>query len=192
MEYSRNFPIEEFDFIITDECHRSIYDLWRQVLEYFDAFLIGLTATPSRQTMGFFNQNLVMEYGHPQAVADGVNVPYNVYRIETKITEEGSTIEAGMRVDRRDRRTRTPRWAGVHGRWNHLRDVAGRTVGQRRYLAQVVWLNREKEHKPGASPSDVPDSKPRTAFLLCETPRAGSQLCPESADCRRISVEECV
>ncbi len=110
VEYSRNFPIEQFDFIITDECHRSIYDLWRQALEYFDAFLIGLTATPSKQTMGFFNQNLVMEYNHQQAVVDGVNVPYNVYRIETKITEEGSTIEAGMNVDRRDRRTRKIRW----------------------------------------------------------------------------------
>ena len=99
VEYNRNFPIEEFDFIITDECHRSIYDLWRQVLEYFDAFLIGLTATPSKQTIGFFNQNLVMEYNHQQAVADGINVGYNVYRIETKITEEGSTIEAGMTVD---------------------------------------------------------------------------------------------
>ena len=110
VEYSRNLPIEEFDFIISDECHRSIYDQWRQVLEYFDAFLIGLTATPSKQTMGFFRQNLVMEYGHPQAVADGVNVPYNVYRIETKVTEEGATIEAGMKVDRRDRRSRNVRW----------------------------------------------------------------------------------
>ena len=105
-----NFPIEEFDFIITDECHRSIYDLWRQVLEYFDAFLIGLTATPSKQTMGFFRQNLVMEYSHPQAVVDGVNVPYSVYRIGTKITEEGSTIDAGTNVQRRNRRTRKPRW----------------------------------------------------------------------------------
>ena len=110
VEYNRNFPIEDFDFIITDECHRSIYDLWRQVPEYFDAFLIGLTATPSKQTIGFFNQNLVMEYYHQQAVADGINVGYNVYRIETRITEEGATIEAGMTVDRRDRRIRSVRW----------------------------------------------------------------------------------
>ncbi len=110
VEYNTSFPIEEFDFVITDECHRSIYDLWRQVLEYFDAFLIGMTATPSRQTIGFFNQNLVMEYNHQQSVADGINVGYNVYRIETKITEEGSTIEAGMTVDRRDRRSRSVRW----------------------------------------------------------------------------------
>ena len=110
VEYNPGFPIEEFDFIITDECHRSIYDLWRQVLEYFDAFLIGLTATPSKQTLGFFNQNLVMEYNHQQAVADGINVDYNVYRIETRITEQGATIEAGLKVDRRDRRTRDVRW----------------------------------------------------------------------------------
>ena len=108
MEYNRNLPIEEFDFIITDECHRSIYNEWRQVLEYFDAFLVGLTATPSNQTFGFFNQNLVMEYNHAQAVADEINVPYNVYRIETKITKEGATVEAGAIVDRRDRRTRKP------------------------------------------------------------------------------------
>ena len=70
-------PIETFDFIVTDECHRSIYHLWRQVLEYFDAFIIGLTATPSKQTLGFFHNNLVMEYGHERAVADGVNVGYD-------------------------------------------------------------------------------------------------------------------
>ncbi len=87
--YNPAIPIETFDFIITDECHRSIYNLWRQVLEYFDAFLIGLTATPSKQTFGFFNQNLVMEYSHEQAVADGVNVGYDVYRIRTRITEQG-------------------------------------------------------------------------------------------------------
>src|SRR3972149_2804334 len=62
--YNPDIPLEMFDFIVTDECHRSIYHLWRQVLEYFDAFIIGLTATPSKQTLGFFNQNLVMEYGH--------------------------------------------------------------------------------------------------------------------------------
>src|SRR5437773_5126294 len=51
--YNSNVPIETFDFIITDECHRSIYNFWRQMLEYFDAYLIGLTATPSKQTIGF-------------------------------------------------------------------------------------------------------------------------------------------
>ena len=110
VEYNPAFPIESFDFIVTDECHRSIYNLWRQVLEYFDASLIGLTATPSKQTFGFFKQNLVMEYNHEKAVADGVNVGCDIYRIKTQITENGSEIKAGLFVDKRDRQTRKIRW----------------------------------------------------------------------------------
>ena len=111
VEYNPDIPIDTFDFIITDECHRSIYNLWRQVLEYFDAFLIGLTATPSAQTFGFFQQNLVMEYTHEEAVADKVNVDSDVYRIRTQITEEGSSVEAGQHIDRRNRKAKTTRWA---------------------------------------------------------------------------------
>ena len=108
--YNPKIPIDSFDFIVTDECHRSIYHLWRQVLEYFDAFTIGLTATPSKQTLGFFNQNLVMEYNHERAVADGVNVGYEVYRIRTQISEQGSKVEKGFYVDKRDKQTRKTRW----------------------------------------------------------------------------------
>ena len=111
VEYNPDIPIDTFDFIITDECHRSIYNLWRQVLEYFDAFLIGLTATPSAQTFGFFQQNLVMEYTHEEAVADQVNVDSDIYRIRTQITEEGASVEAGRHIDRRNRKTKTTRWA---------------------------------------------------------------------------------
>jgi len=108
--YNPEIPIETFDFIITDECHRSIYNLWRQVLEYFDAFLIGLTATPSKQTLGFFKQNLVTEYSHERAVADGVNVDYDIYRISTHISEKGSKVEAKQYIDKRDKLTRKLRW----------------------------------------------------------------------------------
>jgi type I restriction enzyme R subunit len=80
------------------------------VLEYFDASLIGLTATPSKQTFGFFQQNLVMEYNHENAVADGVNVGCDIYRIKTEITQGGSKVEAGFYVDKRDRQTRKVRW----------------------------------------------------------------------------------
>ncbi|QYG95581.1 DEAD/DEAH box helicase family protein [Iamia sp. SCSIO 61187] len=109
VDYQPALPIEAFDVIIVDECHRSIYGVWRQVLEYFDAFLIGLTATPGKQTFGFFNQNLVMEYGFPQAVADGVNVDFDVFRLSTAISEGGSTIEAGYWTTFRDRETRDER-----------------------------------------------------------------------------------
>ncbi len=108
--YNPAIPIETFDFVVTDECHRSIYNLWRQVLEYVDAFLIGLTATPSKQTIGFFNQNLVTEYNHERAVADGVNVGYEVYRIKTQVTEQGGKVEKGFYVDKRNKLDRSKRW----------------------------------------------------------------------------------
>jgi type I restriction enzyme, R subunit len=108
--YNAALPPDTYDVIIIDECHRSIYGLWRQVLEYFDAHLIGLTATPTKQTFGFFRQNLVMEYSHEMAVADGVNVDFTAYKIQTAITKAGSTIETNEFVGYRDRQTRKVRW----------------------------------------------------------------------------------
>jgi type I restriction enzyme R subunit len=112
VSYNPAIPVEFFDVAFIDECHRSIYSLWRQVLDYFDAYLIGLTATPAKQTFGFFRQNLVMEYNHEQAVADRVNVQFEVYNIRTKITEHGSKVEAGPQeiIGKRDRLTRQRRW----------------------------------------------------------------------------------
>jgi type I restriction enzyme R subunit len=110
--YNPNVPIEAFDFIVVDECHRSIYNIWRQVLEYFDAYIIGLTATPALQTIGFFGGNLVQDYSHDKAVADGVNVGYDVYRIDTQITSRGAKLakEPGLFIPHRDRRTRKKRF----------------------------------------------------------------------------------
>ena len=107
--YSPSLPPETFDLIIVDECHRSIYGLWRNVLEYFDAHIVGLTATPTKQTLGFFEQNLVSEYTYTQSVADGVNVDFTVYRIRTQVTEEGGVIEAGEIIPALDKRTREQR-----------------------------------------------------------------------------------
>lgn len=111
VSYNPAIPIESFDFIIIDECHRSIYNLWKQVLDYFDAKLIGLTATPDKRTFGFFNQNIVAEYTYEQSIADGVNVGYDVYEIRTDLTQRGGVIPAQEWVDHRDRQTRQKRWA---------------------------------------------------------------------------------
>jgi len=108
--YNERVPIEQFDFIIIDECHRSIYNLWKQVLDYFDAFLIGLTATPDKRTFGFFNENVVSQYTYEESVIDGVNVPYEVYTIETEISKNGGVIQSGWYVDRRDKLSRAKRW----------------------------------------------------------------------------------
>ena len=110
VNYNPAIPIESFDFIIIDECHRSIYNLWKQVLDYYDAFLIGLTATPDKRTFGFFEENVVAEYSYEQSVTDGVNVGYDVYEIETEVTKKGSRIKLKEWVDHRDRLTRKKRW----------------------------------------------------------------------------------
>ncbi len=104
--YNEKLPIEFFDVIVIDECHRSIYNLWKQVLDYFDAFQVGLTATPDDRTYGYFNMNVVSHYKYDDAVIDGVLVPYNVYTIETQIMKDGASIKMGMQVDMRERLTR--------------------------------------------------------------------------------------
>lgn len=111
--YTEKVPIEFFDFIVIDECHRSIYNLWKQVLDYFDVFQVGLTATPDNRTFGYFNKNIVSDYGYEKAVIDGVLVPYNVFSIETKISREGSKISLGENVDKRERLTRKKFWEAV-------------------------------------------------------------------------------
>ncbi|NQT56513.1 MAG: DEAD/DEAH box helicase family protein [Desulfobacteraceae bacterium] len=144
IEYNPAIPIETFDFIITDECHRSIYNLWRQVLDYFDGYIIGLTATPSKQTFGFFKQNLVMEYGHEEAVADGVNVNYDVYRIRTQITEQGSTVESGYYVDVRDRETREIRWEQLDEDLEYDANKLDRDVVAEDQIRTIVRTFRDK------------------------------------------------
>ncbi len=108
--YNEKIPPEFFDFIFIDECHESIYNLWRQVPEYFDASLIGLTATPDNRTYGFFKKNVVSDYSHEKAVADGVNVGNEVYVIETQITRQGAQIAARQQVEKREKLTRKKRW----------------------------------------------------------------------------------
>lgn len=109
VEYNPLYPPEFFDFIIIDECHRSIYNVWQQVLDYFDAFLIGLTATPDKRTFAFFNQNVVSEYTHEQAVIDGVNVSGDIYLIETDVSRNGAAITQRL-IEKRDRLSREKRW----------------------------------------------------------------------------------
>ncbi len=144
VSYNSSFPIEYFDFIITDECHRSIYHLWRQVLDYYDAFIIGLTATPSKQTYGFFNQNLVMEYNHEKAVADGVNVGYDVYRIKTEITEKGSKVDSGFYVDKRDRLTRIRRMEQLDEVLEYDNSALDRSVVAVDQIRTVIKTFRDK------------------------------------------------
>ncbi len=163
VDYNPALPIEAFDVIIVDECHRSIYGVWRQVLEYFDAFLIGLTATPGKQTFGFFNQNLVMEYGFPQAVADGVNVDFDVFRLSTAITEQGSTIEGGQGyvTSFRNRETRAERLELVDVDITYLANELNQRVVAKDQIRTIVRAFRDN------LPAMFPD-RDRTATGLLE------------------------
>lgn len=107
--YNEKYPPEFFDCIIVDECHRSIYNVWNQVLEYFDSFIIGLTATPDKRTFAFFNENVVSEYPREQAIIDGVNVGEDIFLIETNVGKNGAHIMK-QQIEVRSRLSRKKRW----------------------------------------------------------------------------------
>src|SRR5205823_707254 len=129
----------------------SIYNLWREVLEYFHAYLICLTATPSKQTIGLFNKNLVMEYGHEHAVTDNVNVPYDGYKIDTGITVAGSGVDKGVYVEERDRlasaRAKTKRPAREAIRIHRHRRTRARVT----FLVSGQAYPTRKTYRPGSS-----------------------------------------
>ncbi|MBI4167713.1 MAG: DEAD/DEAH box helicase family protein [Candidatus Aenigmarchaeota archaeon] len=143
IDYNSKVPIEEFDFIIVDECHRSIYNLWKQVLDYFDAFTIGLTATPSKSTIAFFDSNLVMEYSHDEAVADQVNVDFTIYNIRTKITKTGSTISKGEIILKRDIRTRGKRWHVLEDEVAYTPEQLDRAVVAKDQIRKIIRTFKE-------------------------------------------------
>ena len=107
--YNEKYPPEFFDCIIVDECHRSISNVWNQVLEYFDAFIVGLTATPDKRTFAYFNQNIVSEYSREQAIIDGVNVGEDIFLIETNVGKNGAHIMKQL-IESRNRMSREKRW----------------------------------------------------------------------------------
>jgi type I restriction enzyme R subunit len=141
--YNPDIPIETFDVVIVDECHRSIYNLWRQVLEYFDAFVIGLTATPSLHTLGYFNQNVVAQYPYERSVVDGVNVGYEVYRIRTEIGERGATLPPGYTVPVRDQRTRRRRYETLDANLAYLPPDLDRSVTATNQIRTVLQTYRD-------------------------------------------------
>ncbi len=163
--YNPLLPIESYDVIVVDECHRSIYGVWRGVLEYFDAFLVGLTATPGVQTFAFFDQNLVTEYGHAEAVADRVNVDFDVFRIRTEITEGGGTVRAGFVTEFRDRLTRQQRLELVDEDVPYDAAELDRRVVAPDQIRTIVKTLRD------SLPTMFPDRERRSDGLLVNVPK---------------------
>ncbi|MDW5612408.1 DEAD/DEAH box helicase family protein [Mycolicibacterium sp. D5.8-2] len=154
VSYSDALPPETFDLVIVDEAHRSIYGVWRGVLEYFDAHVVGLTATPGKQTFAFFRQNLVSDYTYPESVADGVNVDFDVYCIRTKISDQGSHIDAGTIVPKVDRRTREQRLEALDDDLDYVPGQLDRAVTATDQIRTVLETFRDRlftEIFPGRS-----------------------------------------
>ena len=141
--YNAALPPEYFDVVVIDECHRSIYNLWRQVVEYFDAYLIGLTATPDNRTYGFFRKNVVSEYTHEEAVADKVNVGNEIYLIDTLVTQSGGTIEDKQLVEKRERQTRARRWEVQDERADYTATQLDRSVVNPDQMRTVIRAFRD-------------------------------------------------
>ncbi|MEJ5261371.1 MAG: DEAD/DEAH box helicase family protein [Ignavibacterium sp.] len=170
--YNPAIPIETFDFIIIDECHRSIYNLWKQVLDYFDAFMIGLTATPDKRTFAFFHENVVSEYTLKQSIADKVNVGYDVYTIETEITQNGAVLNAKQYVNLRNKMTRKKEWRQLEDEVVYEGNQLDRDIVNPSTIRQIIReykrVLREEffpERWIGLSPNDGEPEVPKTLIF---------------------------
>jgi len=142
--YNPAVPVELFDLIWVDECHRSIYNSWGQVLDYFDAGIVGLTATPTPTTMAYFDDNVVAEYTQEQSVFDGVNVGQQLYRIRTRVGTEGDTINAGEWVKVRDKTTHAIELRQLEDDFIYEAEKLDRAVLNKSQIRTVVRTFKER------------------------------------------------
>jgi type I restriction enzyme R subunit len=96
-----DIPIHAFDLIIADECHRGYTskdtNIWRSVLNYFDAVKIGLTATPASHTVAYFGSP-IYRYNVEQAVLEGFLVDYQAVKIKSNVRIKGIFLKEGEKV----------------------------------------------------------------------------------------------
>ena len=140
--YNKKYPPEFFDCIIVDECHRSIYNVWSQVLSYFDAFIVGLTATPDNRTFAFFDENIVSEYPREEAIVDGVNVGEDIFVIETKVGKSGAHLMKQL-IEYRDRLSRAKRWKQMDEDINYAPSQLDRDIVNTSQIRTVIRTFKE-------------------------------------------------
>lgn len=140
--YNEKYPPEFFDCIIVDECHRSIYNVWSQVLAYFDAFIVGLTATPDNRTFAFFNENIVSEYSREEAIVDSVNVGEDIFLIETKVSKSGAYLMKQL-IEYRDRLSRSKRWKQMDEDVNYVPSQLDRDIVNTSQIRTVIRTFKE-------------------------------------------------
>jgi type I restriction enzyme R subunit len=96
-----NIPINAFDVVIADECHRGYttaeYSVWRSTLDHFDAIKIGLTATPAAHTKAYF-RDVVYRYEYERAVREGHLVDYDAVAVKSDVRLNGIFLNEGEEV----------------------------------------------------------------------------------------------
>ncbi len=136
-----DIPIHAFDLVIADECHRgytaSETGKYRETLSHFDAFKLGVTATPAAHTAAYFGEPIYY-YKYEQAVRDGWLVDYDPIIIQSQVAVRGAFLREGEAVALQDRETGRIRYeelederdlpaAELHQAWtapDHVRKVA--------------------------------------------------------------------
>ncbi len=160
-------PPDFFDLIIVDECHRSIYGKWQQVLKYFNsAKIIGLTATPTPEAEAFFNGNFVANYTFEDSVRDGVNVPPRVYRIKTEVSENGGTIAENEKVYKKSKFTGKKEVVSNENEQQYTANQLDRSVVNITEINKVVKAYKDSIYK-SLYPDRFPDWNyiPKTLFF---------------------------
>jgi type I restriction enzyme, R subunit len=145
-EGRRQFGPGHFDLVIIDEAHRSVYQKYRAIFEYFDSFLVGLTATPKDEvdhnTYGLFDLEDGVPtdaYGLEEAVKDGFLVPPKAVSVPLKFQREGMKYDQ-MTDDEKER------WDAIE--WDEDGDIP-RTVepeALNRWLFNEDTVDKVLEH----------------------------------------------
>lgn len=157
-----DIPIHAFDVIIADECHRGYTskdtNVWRSVLEYFDAVKIGLTATPAAHTVAFFG-NPVYRYMVEQAVLDGFLVDYDAVKINSNVKINGVFLQEGEQVGKVDTETGQMQIEGLEDeRTFDARDVERKITSpdsNKKIIREFAGYAHEFEKEKGRFPKTL-------------------------------------
>jgi type I restriction enzyme R subunit len=155
-------PIHAFDIIIADECHRGYTskdtNIWRSVLNHFDAVKIGLTATPASHTVAYFG-NPIYRYAVEKAVLEGFLVDYQAVKIKSDVRLNGIFLKEGEKVGLKDPETGKELIDELEDERVFDSQEVERKItspdSNRKILEEIAKFGREHEEKTGRFPKTL-------------------------------------
>jgi type I restriction enzyme R subunit len=157
-----DIPIHAFDLIVADECHRGYTaqetGTWREVMNYFDAVKVGLTATPAAHTISIFGEP-VFRYGVEEAIREGHLVDYDAVAIRSDVRMNGVFLEEGEQVGKIDTTTGEMLFDEVEDeREFPAQEVERRITAEdsnRKIIQEVARYARQHEEETGRFPKTL-------------------------------------